>query len=368
MDDANASIGVGIVGLSSEGGWAGRAHVPALRALDGYELRGLAASSEASARRSAEHFGVERAYGDAAALARDETIDLVAICVRVPAHLELVRACLDAGTAVYCEWPLTRDVAEARELAALSAATGVRVAVGLQARSTPTIRYLHDLIAAGEIGEVLSSTLVGSGGNWGGEVAPRNDYILDAANGATMTAIPFGHTLDAVVHVLGGLGDVAATTAIVRPQAVDSASGARLPKTAADQLALSATLRSGAVLSAHYRGGLSRGTNFHWEINGSDGDVVLRGPTGHLQFGRAELLLAPRGGGELASVEIPAEYRLVPPQLTGDGATVGHAYALLRQDVERGTRVVPDVDHALAHHELLAAIERSAREGVRVTL
>ncbi len=122
------------------------------------------------------------------------------------------------------------------------------MAVGLQARSTPTIRYLHDLIAAGEIGEVLSSTLVGSGGNWGGEVAPRNDYILDAANGATMTAIPFGHTLDAVVHVLGGLRDVAATTAIVRPQAVDSASGARLPKTAADQLALSATLRSGAVL------------------------------------------------------------------------------------------------------------------------
>ncbi len=58
----------------------------------------------------------------------------------------------------------------------------------------------------------------------------------------------------------------------------------------------------------------------------------------------------------------------MPPQLTGDGATVGHAYALLRQDVEHGTRVVPDVDHALAHHELLAAIERSAREGVRVTL
>jgi predicted dehydrogenase len=43
-------IGVGIVGLSARGGWAAAAHLPALSALDGYEPRGLSASSAESAK------------------------------------------------------------------------------------------------------------------------------------------------------------------------------------------------------------------------------------------------------------------------------------------------------------------------------
>jgi hypothetical protein len=42
-------IGVGIIGLSAKGGWAAAAHVPALRAVEGYELRALSASSAESA-------------------------------------------------------------------------------------------------------------------------------------------------------------------------------------------------------------------------------------------------------------------------------------------------------------------------------
>jgi len=42
-------IGVGIVGLSASGQWAANAHVPALRAIEGYELRALSASSAESA-------------------------------------------------------------------------------------------------------------------------------------------------------------------------------------------------------------------------------------------------------------------------------------------------------------------------------
>jgi predicted dehydrogenase len=51
-------IGVGIVGLSAAGGWAATAHVPALAALDGYQLRALSASSVESAAAAAERYGV----------------------------------------------------------------------------------------------------------------------------------------------------------------------------------------------------------------------------------------------------------------------------------------------------------------------
>ncbi|WP_406005113.1 hypothetical protein OG440_02240 [Streptomyces sp. NBC_00637] len=49
MPDPRKPIGVGIVGLSATGGRAAGAHLPALSAVEGIELRALAASSEASA-------------------------------------------------------------------------------------------------------------------------------------------------------------------------------------------------------------------------------------------------------------------------------------------------------------------------------
>jgi predicted dehydrogenase len=49
---------VGIIGLSTERGWATAAHIPALHALsDDFELAGVANTSLASARAAAAAFG-----------------------------------------------------------------------------------------------------------------------------------------------------------------------------------------------------------------------------------------------------------------------------------------------------------------------
>jgi hypothetical protein len=40
---------------------------------------------------------------------------------------------------------------------------------------------------------------------------------------------------------------------------------------APDQIAISASLESGAIASVFYRGGVSRGDNLRWEINGNRG-------------------------------------------------------------------------------------------------
>jgi len=44
------------------------------------------------------------------------------------------------------------------------------------------------------------------------------------------------------------------------------------------------TLKSGAAISIHYRGGMSKGTNFLWEINGTEGDIQVTGNIGHGQL------------------------------------------------------------------------------------
>ena len=66
-------------------------------------------------------------------------IDLVTVVVRVPGHRSLVMSALEAGKAVFCEWPLGASLAEADDMANLARVRSVSTAVGLQARSDPTL-------------------------------------------------------------------------------------------------------------------------------------------------------------------------------------------------------------------------------------
>ncbi|MEV7866823.1 Gfo/Idh/MocA family oxidoreductase [Streptomyces sp. NPDC088124] len=361
-----APLGVGIVGLSADGGWGARGHLPALAAVAGYELRALTASTPESARKASSAFGLpESAAGtDAGELAARDDVDIVVVTVRVPRHRELILPVLQAGKTVLSEWPLGNGLAQAEELASLAAGAGVRTAVGLQARSAPVVRYLRDLIADGYVGEVLSTTLVGSGGGWGRAVPERTAYVADRANGATLLTVPFGHTLDALTMVLSGFDSLTATTATRRPEVRIAETGAPLAMTAEDQIAVTGRLASGAVASLHYRGGSSRGTNLLWEINGTEGDLVVTGGTGHLQFGQVELR-GSRGDEEaLRPLAVPESYQLAPG-LEGPAGIVANAYAQLRADLAEGTHHVPDFAHAVAHHRLLDRITRAAETGTR---
>jgi predicted dehydrogenase len=363
-------IRVGIIGLSARGGWAARAHVPALAALSGYELTALSASSVASARAAGDRFGVKQAYADPVALATSDDVDLVVVTVRVPQHRQLIVPAIEAGKMVLAEWPLANGLAEAEDLVALAARHGAVTAVGLQARSAPVVRYLRDLIDSGFVGTVLSTSMIASGSSWGATTSsPGQAYLVDRWSGATMVTIPFGHTIDALTMVLGDFVEVDARTAIRRSVSVDAETGAHYPRTAADQLVVSGALQSGAVASIHYRGGMCAGTNFHWEINGTDGDIVLTGPNGHLQFGQVHMAGARAGDSSLHPLITPASYDRVPTLADTDPAyTAAHAYEAFRADLLSGTHEAPDFAHAAGTHRLLAAIESAATTGRRQSL
>ncbi|MFD9584902.1 Gfo/Idh/MocA family oxidoreductase [Streptomyces sp. NPDC059980] len=115
MPDPRKPVGVDIVGLSPTGGCAAGAHLPALRAVDGIELRALAASSEASAQAAGAAYDIP-AYTSVEQLAGDENVDLVVVAVKVPQHRELVLPVLKAGVPVLSEWPLAVDLREAEEM------------------------------------------------------------------------------------------------------------------------------------------------------------------------------------------------------------------------------------------------------------
>src|SRR6266480_3408565 len=156
-----STLGVGIIGVSPVWGWAATAHIPALRALPNYQIRALSAHSAESARAAGEVFGVSAVFSDHEQLVTQPDIDVVAVTVKVPRHRELVTAALAAGKAVYCEWPLGRDLGDARAMAALAAEQGLHSVVGLQARQAPAIEFVQELLRDGYVGEVLSTTMVG---------------------------------------------------------------------------------------------------------------------------------------------------------------------------------------------------------------
>src|SRR5690606_967832 len=129
-------IRVGIIGLNPGIHWAATAHMPALAALaDRFEVVGVANSSVQSARHAAQAFGLRHAFESPAALAASPEVDLVAVTVKVPHHFALVKAAVDAGKHVFCEWPLGNGLAEARQLADMAEARGVVAAVGTQMRT-----------------------------------------------------------------------------------------------------------------------------------------------------------------------------------------------------------------------------------------
>jgi len=361
---------VGIVGLQPGRSWASRGHIPALRALPAdFEIAGVANTSRASAEAAAAAAGISRAFADVAELVASPDVDIVAVTVKVPHHLELVRAAIDGGKHVYCEWPLGNGLAEAEEMAAMAAAKGVLGVVGTQARVAPEIEYLGRLIEDGFVGEVLSTTLVGRSHGWGAAIDSQRTsaYLLDRANGATMLTIPLGHTLAALRDVLGDIVELSAMLATRRKSVVALDTGETLPMNAPDQVLVSGLLESGAPVSIHYRAGQPRGdAGLLWDINGTEGDIRLAGPAGNAQV--VPLSLEGARGDErmLRPLELPPSYRSGFPEDVVPG-NVARVYARMAADLRHGTRTAPSFDDAVEVHRLIAAIESAAESGSRAS-
>lgn len=359
-------FGVGVVGLDPGRSWGAIAHVPALRALsDRFDLLGVANSSEQSSRSAAAELDIPRAYGSFDEMVGDPDIDVVSVTVKIPAHFDLVRSAIEAGKNVYCEWALGKNLAETRQLAELAREKGVIGVVGTQALYAPEVEHMRRLISEGYIGRVLSSTLVGSGGSWGSEMSQANAYTADVANGATLLSIPFGHTIAAVQSVLGDISEVSALVANRRQSTMVTESQEEVPMTSPDQLLVYGRCGNGACLSVHYRGGQSRGTNLLWEINGTEGDLQISGPTGHMQLAPLTLMGANGAQKELELIDVPRN-PLTGPQATSRSENVAQVYSRLADDLRDGTRSAPTFDDGVRLHSLLAAIEESTVSGSRV--
>ena len=349
----NSALRVGVIGASARASWAKDSHIPAIAHLDGLELSAVATSHLESARAAAQEFGAPHAFGDGLELARSSDVDVVAVCVKVPAHYDFVMAALEAGKHVYCEWPLGVDLEQAQKLRDAAEKSGVHVAIGLQSLYNPAARQAKALIEGGALGRLLRARVFACSGGWGPEVPPPYLYLEDAAQGATLTTIMGGHTLALAEFLLGELGQIAALTTTKFPEIKNAESGESVARTIPDNLNILARSQNGCALNAEVDGNHPTGKPFRFEIVGTQGKLELTGgfPNG-FQAGNFELHtdspvdpIAP-----VVSGEVPAP-----------AINIAALYAALAADISNDTRTVPDFSAAVRLTHLLDTILQSGQ-------
>jgi predicted dehydrogenase len=355
-------FGVGIVGMTAGVTWASSAHLPALRHLhEDYRVIGLANTSHESALAAAEATGIEVAFRSVDELVACPDVDVVTVTVRVPHHFAIVSAALSAGKHVYCEWPLGNGLEEAIELGDMARSAGRLGVVGTQAMVAPEIEHVRDLVSGGYVGEVLSTSLIGSGWQWGPVVNVRNRYLLDHANGANMLTIPVGHTLAAVQRIFGPIQSVSALCDRRRASVEVVETGEQAPLRTADQIMVTGKFASGVPMSLHYRGGTPRGPGLLWEIHGTEGDIVIEAASGHSQMTQLSVKGARGSEQELAPLALPASDQAWPKDVVPRNVAI--VYGRMADDLRNDTRTAPSFDDAIQLHRVIAAIEQSSETG-----
>jgi len=334
-----------------------RAHLPAITASPQFKLAAVATTRNESAEAARARFGATHAFADPHSLAAHPDVDLVVITVKVPAHVELVTAALDAGKHVYCEWPLATTAAEAAALAARVSATQVRAAVGLQARFSPAVRRAREMIAGGRLGTVQSATVFSSRNKGNTRDVPGwTAYTYDDRNGAGLVEVLGGHTLDLVQHLLGPIRDLSARTAIRSPDHRIAETGEPITVTAPDHFLATAELDNGAIVSIHLHDGDVATPKTRIDIAGTEGNLALTSSTetnpwaAQLQISQLDLHEARPHSTEWTPVPLSADHASTLPI---EAANVARLYHQLATDVHDGSHTIPDFHVAHALHQLI---------------
>ena len=140
---------IGVIGV----GRIGRMHAELLsRRVPGAEVAGVCDQLRSAAEAVGAELGLPVSTIDELLAARD--VDAVAICTSTDTHADLVVAAAEAGKAIFCEKPVSLELAEVdRALDAVEAA-GVPFQIGFNRRFDPGHAAVRDAVVDGTIGEV----------------------------------------------------------------------------------------------------------------------------------------------------------------------------------------------------------------------
>ena len=127
----------------------------------GFYPAAIASRTAAHAQEVARLRGIETVYGTIEELLRDETLEILDIAYPPDLQPGIVREAVKNPSfkGILCQKPLAMDLRGAREIAALSKSSGIKIAVNSNMRYDQSMRALKKLLKLKELGEIVLATI-----------------------------------------------------------------------------------------------------------------------------------------------------------------------------------------------------------------
>lgn len=288
----SAPLRVGVVGV----GVMGADHARRLaRGVAGATLVAVSDPDVARAQELAGRLGADdlgsgsvAVVPDPLELIRTDAVDAVVLASPGHAHEEQVRECIETGTPVLCEKPLTTDGASSARLVRAERDGGrPLVQVGFMRRFDPEYVQLRDLLTSGRVGRPLLAHQVHRN-----LAAPRADFRSEMIVRDSLV-----HEIDTARYLFG--------EEVVEIQVITPSPSSLVPDGVADPQVVVLRMAGGAVVTNEVFVGSSTGYEVRCEVVAERGSAAVGRPSG----GICSTAAGPHGGAGSWGGALPVDYR-----------------------------------------------------------
>ncbi|WFU50960.1 Gfo/Idh/MocA family protein [Sinorhizobium terangae] len=212
--NAIAVIGAGMIGAAHAFGY--RTNLPRFeKRIPGLRLATACDGNDALAGRLAATWGFERTETDLNAVLADPEIGIVSVCLPNALHAEVTLAAIAAGKHVLCEKPLALNAEEALRIHRAATASPVVSATVFNYRRIPAVAAIRDIIAAGEIGDLVN-LLVQYESEYAADPNLPHSWRYERSRAGAGALLDIGtHAIDIVRFLCGEVSEVAGAIATV---------------------------------------------------------------------------------------------------------------------------------------------------------
>jgi predicted dehydrogenase len=361
------TIGIGLVGT----GYMGKAHAVALKSVGAVfntSLRPvcevICSTTAAGAASKAAEYGFNASTSRWEDLVANPRVEAIVIASPQTTHRAIALAAFAVGKPVFCEKPLGASLEDARAMAAAAAAAGVPNMVGFNYIRAPAMQLAHEIIASGEIGELIQVRAEHTEDFLADPEAPASWRTRDVSAGNLGDLSP--HIINAVLRLVGPIERLVADVQTV--YASRPGSSGREPVTNDDQVNLLCRFESGAMGSIYVsRVATGRKMGYGFDITGTRGALRFDAEDQNaLWFYDARLRPGRQGFAKLLTAPEHPDYGAF---CEGPGHGTGYAAQIIIEArdflnaIETRAPVFPTFNDGLQVSRVIAAAFRSYADG-----
>jgi predicted dehydrogenase len=264
-------------------GGIGRVHAMAYRALpfhyglpaDTINIVGVATSRPETAEKAAREIGCDFWTADYHELLARPEVDLVDCCVPNHKHEEVVLAAAQAGKHIYCEKPLSMNVADGQRMVQAVTSAGVKSQMTFNFRFFPALTRARQLVEAGFLGNIFSFRGRYYRASYIDPNKPLSWRLSKEISGGGALFDLGSHILDLVYYLLGDFGSVQATLdTLIKERPVAAGAAEKAPVDVDDIALMHLRMANGALgLVEISRMGTGAANDLQIEIFGDKGAI-----------------------------------------------------------------------------------------------